>query len=252
MRLNSDDPVEIGIAAVDGSWRLPAELIDLTGDGARLKVVGEALPASVGGQIAVWVVDHSTGIELPIEARLSHRHREGDAHVLGVQFVDLRTVGGLLQPVLGRKFNRRTAFRVTPGRHEGEVAVTLEGPPDREPAFGVGRMVDVSVGGVGLDAPLEFERAMRGRDPVEVSFHLPTAPGELVLDGRIVHRTLRAGIVRYGVMFTAAEDVDQRHAIEAIRAYVVRRQSELAEENELHNGGGIPLGALGPVARAAK
>ncbi|MEQ1566916.1 MAG: PilZ domain-containing protein [Myxococcota bacterium] len=253
IHLDANGGVDIVLSATDQSWRLPAELIDLSAGGANVRVKAEVpFTLTVGGPMTVWIADAATGIELPIGAKMLHRREEVGGRVVGLQWTDLRSVGGLLQPLFGRKFNRRGAFRVAPSRAESPLAVTLVAPPELRCPPTACAIVDISTGGIGVDAPLSFETDLQGRDTVQCLFRLPTASNMVIAAGRLVHRTLRGENVRYGLMFLHTEEDEFRPVHEAILNYVIKRQRELAEENELYNGGGIPLGALGPVGGRAQ
>lgn len=249
--MGGDKPVEIFLSAMDGDWRVPADLGNISAGGAQVKVpVEEPLLASVGKTLTLWLIDHASGIELPIEARLVHRGEQGAIRVLGLEFVDLRTVGSLLHPVIGKMFNRRGAFRVVSSKAEGPLPITLLAPPDLNVPLQVGAMVDVSTGGMAVDVPLAFEDSLSGRETVECLFRLPAQPQSSAASGRILHRTLRAdNTVRYGIQFQNTDDTAFRRTHDALLGYVIRRQREMAEEHELTHGTGIPLGALSRTRR---
>lgn len=241
-----EEPVQVLLTAMDGSWRMSAVLDDLRSDGCRLRAgADQVLTAEIGARVTLWLVEEESGIELPLESRVQSHKSDDRGQVVDLAFLDLRTVGGLLQPLVARRFNRRSAFRVKPGRYEGPFAVTLVAPPDVEAPLTTGTLVDVSTHGLAVDMPVAFEQAMTGRDRVEVLFRLPTSQGSLVANGRIAHRTVRGDVVRYGLQFLNVEAPEFQRTHDTILAYVIRRQREMAEENELMNGGTIPLGALG-------
>ncbi|MEQ1508573.1 MAG: PilZ domain-containing protein [Myxococcota bacterium] len=238
--------MEILLAAMDGTWRVPAELVDVAARGARVKVrLDQVVPAAVGKSLTVWLVDKTAGIELPIEAKLVHRREDPDGRVLGVEFIDLRTVGGLLHPVLGRALNRRAAFRVNPARSEGKVKVMLVAPPHLVVPMEAGTLVDVSTGGLAVDAPIAFEIGLEGTELFDVMFKLPQSDVTITASARIQHRTLlQDKVVRYGAQFLNTDDPAFRKNHDTILGYVIRRQREMAEEHELNHGVGIPIGAL--------
>jgi PilZ domain len=241
-----EQPVRVVLTSMDGQWRIGAVLDDMRGDGCRLRASGDqAVTETIGTSVTLWLVEEESGIELPIESKLSRHTRDDRGHVLDLAFTDLRTVGGLLQPLLARRFNRRSAFRVKPGRYEGPYAVTLVAPADVEVPLTTGALVDVSTRGLAVDMPASFEAAMTGKERVEVLFRLPTSQGSLVANGRIAHRTVRGELVRYGVQFLNVETPEFQRTHDIILSYVIRRQREQAEEHELMHGGTIPLGALG-------
>lgn len=237
---------QISVAGIDGDWRVPAELINLTSNGAQLRLaLAHAFPAPVSKTLTIWLCDKDSGISLPIEARLTHRREEGSNRVIGVSFVDQRTLGSLLHPLLGPIFNRRASLRVSPSKREGALTVALNTPsqPTEHPEEGI--IVDISTGGLAIDAPITFEDQLAGRDCLEASFQLPGREPLLTTSLRIVHRTLRAeGVVRYGGQFLDTNSSAFHDTHDAILSYVIRRQREMAEEHELMSGEGIPLGAL--------
>lgn len=240
-----DGAVQLLLSAMDGDWRVPAEPLDLTSRGARMKMsLDHPVPAAVGRSLTVWLVDKVTGLELPIEAKLVHRREEGGSRIVGVEFVDLRSVGGLLHPVLGRILNRRAAFRVTPAQ---PIPVTLVPPPDLNAPLEVGTLVDISTGGLAIDAPIAFEEKLGEYEDIECLFRLPGLQNTVCAASKILHRTLKGDeTVRYGVQFLATDDPAFAQTRDAILGYVIRRQRDLAEEHELTFGTGIPIGALRP------
>jgi c-di-GMP-binding flagellar brake protein YcgR len=250
-RVSAEGGHEIFLSGLAGEWKVPAELVNLTAGGAQLRVsVEHQFPAAVARSLTVWLCDRGSGIELPIEAKLVHRREEGANRVLGVSFLDLRTLGGLLHPMLGKIFNRRAALRVSPSRLEGRIGITVVAPPSTSLPQEEGLLIDLSTGGLAMDVPLTFEEGLAGQDTVDVHFRLPATPGPLSTAARIVHRTLRNdGVVRYGVQFLHTEEESFKSTRDAILGYVIRRQREMAEENELMGGGGIPLGALSKARR---
>jgi hypothetical protein len=246
-RRSGDSEVRILLSASQGDWRGPVAPLDLTSRGARLlQDAAETVPAPVGGDVTLWLCDGQTGVELPIAARLVSRRDEADSRILGVDFVDLRSVGGLLHPVLGRVMNRRTAFRVTPSADRTPILVTLAAPPELDLPLEVGVMIDISTGGLAIDVPLSFEAGLGGFDGLECLFRLPGVESSVSASARIVHRTLRGHRVRYGVQFTAASSPTFVDTHDAILGYVIRRQRQMAEEYELANGTGVPAEALRP------
>ena len=248
-RRHGDGPVEILLSATRGDWRGTVAPLDLTSTGARLRQnATDPVPVPVGGEVTLWLCDGQTGVELPIAARLMSRREEGDVRVLGVDFVDMRSVGGLLHPVLARVMNRRTAFRVTPQADRPPVLVTLAAPPELDRPLEVATLVDISTGGLAIDVPQAFEAGLGGYDRLECLFRLPGVPDSLSASARIVHRTFRPPVVRYGIQFSAADSPTFQATHDAILGYVIRRQQQMAEEYELANGTGIPAEALRPHA----
>jgi hypothetical protein len=246
-RRTRDGVVRIFLSATRGDWRGPVEPVDLTSRGARLRQDGaHPVPVPVGGDVTVWLCDGQTGVELPIAARLVSRREEGEERILGVDFVDLRSVGGLLHPVLGRVMNRRSAFRVTPSGDRPPILVTLASPPELDLPLEMGVLIDISTGGLAVDVPLAYEAGLGGFDRLECLFRLPGIDTSLSASARIVHRTLRGQQVRYGVQFSAADSPTFEATHDRILDYVIRRQQQLAEEYELANGTGIPPEALRP------
>ncbi|MEZ4237806.1 MAG: PilZ domain-containing protein [Myxococcota bacterium] len=244
-RRTGDGEVTIWLSATDGDWRGQVAPLDLTSRGARLRQdPADPVPVPVGGEVTLWLCDGQTGVELPIAAQLVSRREEGDARILGVDFTDLRSVGGLLHPVLGRVMNRRTAFRVTPQADRPPIGVTLAAAPELDLPLEMGVLVDISTGGMAVDVPLAFEAGLGGYDRLETLFRLPGLDGSLSVSGRIVHRTLRGDRVRYGVQFTMAESPTFQDTHDAILNYVIRRQQQMAEAYELEHGTGIPAQAL--------
>lgn len=240
-----DGTVKIFLSAAVGDWWTPVEPMNLTARGAQFRQdPSHPTPAPVGGELTVWLCEESTGIELPITAKLVHRREEDDGRVLGVDFVDLRSVGGLLHPVLGRAMNRRAAFRVTPNPHHAPIHVTLGAPPELDLPLEIGTLIDISTGGLAIDVPPSFERALGSYDRLECLFQLPGVPESLAVTVQVVHRTLKADHIRYGVRFAHAESPAFRHTHDAILGYVIRRQQQMAEEHELLHGTGIPAQAL--------
>jgi c-di-GMP-binding flagellar brake protein YcgR len=249
VRMDDSTTADIVLTGASSSWRVDAELVDLSAGGASVRVHSDhMLQLTVGGTLTVWVADAASGIELPIGAKMVHRREDANGRVLGLQFTDLRTVGALLQPLFGQKFNRRGAFRVVPGRHEGPVNVTLYAPPELRQPPSACALVDLSTGGMAVDVPVAFETGLQGHEQLQLVFRLPTGSASLIADGRVVHRTLRGELVRFGIQFQHTDEADFRPVHDAILAYVIKRQRESAEEFELNGGGGIPLGALGRVA----
>ena len=241
---------EISIASVSGDWRVPAELVSLTSGGAQLKISAEhALPAAVSRSLMVWLCDKGSGISLPIEARLVHRREEAGQRVLGVNFLDQRTLGGLLHPLLGPIFNRRASLRVAPSKREGRVPVLLSAPPELGLPQEEGSLVDISTGGLAIDLSTRFEEGLSGHDSVGISCRLPATGERFSAPVRIVHRTLKGDLIRCGCQFLETEAPSFKHVHEAVLGYVIRRQREMVEEHELMSGEGIPLGALSRAGR---
>jgi c-di-GMP-binding flagellar brake protein YcgR len=219
-------------ASSDGRGRIEAELSDLSIKGAQVRIVNESkVPAPVGGELHLWLVDRITRVEAAVTARVVHRREEVGKRVIGLEFTDRHASERLLQAPLARLFNRRAAFRATPDPADGPVAVTVLAPREARLPLEVGALVDVSTGGLCVDVALAFERGMAAADLVEVVLRLPGTEVPVTTHGRIRHRSLRSdGRVRYGIEFARKEEPGFHRSYESIVQYVLRRQREMSSE----------------------
>lgn len=225
---DDEDPLEVFVSQADGGRRTEAALVNLAVGGALVRVAaGSELRVPVGGVLMAWLVDRRSGIEVPMEARLVHRREEAAVRTLGLEFLDRKAAEGLLTPSLARMFNRRSAFRVRPDPHE-LIRVTLQGPALARLPLADAVLVDLSTGGLSTDVPVGFEAGMADHDEVECLFLPPGTQMPVSVPSRVRHRTLRGDRVRYGVMFADPDAPAFQRTFDAILAYVLRRQREMA------------------------
>jgi hypothetical protein len=214
------------IAMPDGR-RVEVELVELTPRSARCSVQREVLlTAAVGDPVTLWLVHARLRLDHPVPARLVHRSDHAERSTLGFEFTDPDALRAVLHPSLAHAFDHRASIRVPV-----EGPVTLVPPRDGRVALEVGRLHDLSVGGLAAEVSASFEEAMVGRALVQCLFRLPGDDAQLSVAGRIRHRTLLPdGRIRYGILFVESEDTRLDAVRDAIVAWLARTGAGLRSD----------------------
>lgn len=209
-----------------GQDAMPGVVVDVTVEGAGVRFPLSTAPTvAMGAEVELEFGSRRERV-LTVAARVRFRREEESYRRYGLEFIDRELVERQLPPALARLFNRRGAFRVRP--EDGQVIeITLEGFLD---SGGVERttvaLVDLSVTGMAVTVPHEFEEKFAGNVDVRVSFELPGYNDLLNLGATIHYRKLLDDGVHYGIGFNPQRTANFTRQRKAIMDYVVKRYRE--------------------------
>ena len=230
--------LEVSVRA-SGRPSFSGQAVDLSVDGAGLRVLSLGFPPSAGPVLGVGEETELTLTfaalkkELVVSARVTNRTDEEESRRYGFQFTNRQQLEEQLWPALYRFFNRRAAYRVEPAP-DCPVEVTLErtsgGMRVQAP------LLDISAGGMGLRVPAEAESAFAESDRIRVSTSLPGCREPLNLTAIIRNRRLAGAEVHYGLEFDWPGTENRQRQQDAIIAFVMKRQrADLAQKSAAHN-----------------
>lgn len=160
----------------------------------------------------------------PIDLAASAHARvdDGLASTYEMWFVDAAAAQTLLVPHLRSIFNERSAHRVQPEASR-PVSVVLE--DDRRALRVHGRVVDVSVHGIGVRLTSAGESSLASSWQVRLSLRLPgSSKPPVVVDGRIRQRRSHGKEVVLGVEFDAPMSAEARAHREELAGWVLELQ----------------------------
>ncbi|MFQ5937620.1 MAG: PilZ domain-containing protein [Acidiferrobacterales bacterium] len=233
-RVTPDQPhsLDITVETADGET-FPAELLDLTVEGAGTRFRREAGPTLAIGQGA-RLTFKSARFRRPIHVHAKVRSRVElgafRSYRYGFEFDERDELQRQLSGEIHRLFNQRLAYRVEPDPADpvdAEITLDLGDPPllsASDDFRAHGRVRDLCASGTAILVDRSVETTLAATDLVAVSFQLPTSGVELQFSAWIRHRELQGERVCYGLEFDA--DRSQRFNTQQgeIMKYVKRRQ----------------------------
>ncbi len=218
-----EDALEVELNSPTGK-PVRGEVVDMSSSGAGVLFSREVAPALAIGESATLLFTSpilpkplEVCAELVARTELETSRRYAFKFVKQQMFRDLR---------LHRLFNRRSTYRVAPGRDELiEVRLQVFGN-DHSQVLPVARCKDISATGIGLETDIGTDTALKDVELVEVSFDLPGSKTTQTLLARIVHRRLEEGAVLFALQFDTEQSRDFSGQQDDITVYVMRRQRE--------------------------
>ena len=177
------------------------------GDAVKLSVSSPALPHPIA--LATRVV--SRGEAEPFRTYGLELQRRSDAE---------REMARAYLNLIGR----RSAFRAEFGPEE-EVAISVLAQALGESHELIGRLLDISIGGVRMRLKADAERILHRVDSLEIRFALPGREERLSFAAAIRHRVADPGGVAYGVRFDAERSPDFVEQLEQVSEFVMQRAS---------------------------
>ncbi len=218
-----EDALEVELKSSTGEL-IRGEVANVSSIGASVLFNREVAPALAMGE-STTLLFTSTILPKSLEvcAELVARTELETSRAYAFQFI---TQLLFRDPKVDRLFNRRSMFRVAPGRDELiEVRLRVLGN-DHSQALPVTLCKDISSNGIGVETDVGTDTALKDVELVEVSFDLPDSKTTQTLLAWIVDRRLAEGAVLYGLQFDAEQSRDFSGQQEHITTYVMRRQRE--------------------------
>jgi len=162
----------------------------------------------------------------PVEAPCLVRHRAelDEGRLYGLEFVEPEKLLRKLPRALARLFNQRSTYRVQPPPGD-MIKVVIEGKQLLSPIIGVLR--DVSIHGISIQVPYMIENLLMKVEQVKAVFRLPGISEKLDFSGKIMHRHLIAGGIRYGLYFDPRRTPGFEKKRDALQKYVDERRRDL-------------------------
>lgn len=207
------------------------------------EVPGRLLDASKGGLAAAFARESDPGLEPGVRARakirllwldrtldaglveIKHRTEEDDRIRYGFQFADPGILAAQLDPSLWPYFNQRAAFRVQPDP-ASLIEVTLEW----EGGSAVGRLSDLSTGGMGLT--LDPETDLPREAGLSISFAIPGRESPMRFTGVVRNMRPQGEHRCYGIQFVEEVARTFRTQQQGIASYVMQRQQEALRDRK--------------------
>ena len=138
-----------------------------------------------------------------------------------VRYADTTDYDSLLNTGVGRRFNRRTSFRVEPAT-ERPITVTIKTKDGRDLT---GIAMDLSATGMALVVNGDID--LTSGQTLELGFSVQWDPKPLLFSGNVCYCGMRDGRMRYGVDFDAHRTVDFENVQDRLVDYVMTRQREI-------------------------
>lgn len=123
-------------------------------------------------------------------------------------------------------FNRRVGYRARPRSGEKIELRLWEYKTGPRESLLVTEMIDISVGGIGMIAPVHDDEILRDHTMIYISFQLPGTSEPRTVTARIISRTLQGNIVRYGLEFSEKLTPHWALVLKMITAFVDKRKYE--------------------------
>jgi hypothetical protein len=177
--------------------------------------------AALGDRATVSMVVDDVGGEHSAEGHLLSIHDEERGRKITIRYADVADYEALLATGVGRRFNRRTTFRVEPVP-ERPVAVTITAGDGGELR---GQAMDLSATGMAL--VVEGDMDLTSGQTLELTFSVRWDPKPLTFVGRVCYCGMRDGEMRYGIDFVAHQTPDFEDVQDRLVDYVMTRQREI-------------------------
>lgn len=201
--------VEVSVSTADGQ-AFPAELLDITIEGAGTRFLREAGPTLAVGQAATLTFK-SARLRRPIRVQAKVRSRVElgafRSYRYGFEFDGREELEQQLGGEIYRLFNQRNIYRVEPDPEQPiEAVIHLSEYDSATPASAAGfeahgHLKDLSTVGAAVLVDRRAESTLAATDLVELSFRLPGSGRALRLTAWIRHRELQDEHVCYGLEF---------------------------------------------------
>lgn len=148
-------------------------------------------------------------------------HNDEHGSRVTLRYADVADYERLLATGLGRRFNRRSSFRVKPAiEHPIMVDIT-----DAEGVQFRGQAMDVSATGLALTIEGDFD--LTSGQVLALQFSVAWDPKPLKFAARVCYCGMRDGQMRYGIDFVAHQTVDFEDIQDRLVDYVMTRQREI-------------------------
>lgn len=227
-RTTPGSDLDLELAVLGSGGRLsPAELVDISGGGLRVRLPLDLHPAPQLGTV-LQLQFTSRLLLAPIVTPAVVLRTEDDSFrpITGLQFLDWLGLTSAVPTELMSVFNLRSDQRLELDPQK-PTPVAVKAIERRVEVFGVLR--DISRGGLSFCTGLSDARAFASSSKVGLSFSLPQLDAPLALMGMIRHRHLLGGSVHFGVCFDPmfAANFGQQ---ERIAEYVSARMRQAIEQ----------------------
>ena len=157
-----------------------------------------------------------------VDATLKHLKNANNNIICRFQFADPSSLAKNIDISLMSYFNRREAFRVKPDINE-----PIEVDVDWNEGSTQGRVIDISLTGMGLGIKPELPEIPVNSEPFTLSFELPVSEKALMIKGTTVNPRPSGKIILYGIKYEWSKTENSYHQESMIKDYVIYRQREI-------------------------
>jgi hypothetical protein len=217
---NGDAPVTATLSTSGGS--ATGLLLEM---GSRtvglLFTSGELSRAALGDRATLSIVIDDAGGEHSAEGHLLSINDDERGRKITIRYSDVADYEALMTTGVGKRFNRRTTFRVEP-EPERPVPVVITVADGGELQ---GRAMDLSATGMALVVTGDMD--LTSGQTLELRFSVPWDPKPLYFVGRVCYCGMRDGEMRYGVDFVPHQTPDFEDIQDRLVDYVMTRQREI-------------------------
>jgi hypothetical protein len=157
-----------------------------------------------------------------VDATLKHLRNANNNVICRFQFADPSSLAKNLDISLMSYFNRREAYRVKPDINE-----PIEVDVEWNDGSTQGRVIDISLTGMGLGVTPEVTEIPGYPEPVTLSFRLPISEKTVMIVGTTVHPRPSGKIILYGIKYDWGQTENSYQQESVITSYVIYRQREI-------------------------
>lgn len=206
-----------------GRELLPGAIFNTSMNGAAIAFEPQRLPnLALNERVRLQLTMTQSKKIIMVDATLKHLKNANDNVICRFQFADPSSLAKNLDISLMSYFNRREAYRVKPDINEPiEVDVEWNGGSTQ------GRVIDISLTGMGLGVKPELTEIPSYPEPVTLSFRLPVSEKTVMIVGTTVHPRPSGKIILYGIKYDWGQTENSYQQESVITSYVIFRQREI-------------------------
>jgi hypothetical protein len=206
-----------------GRALLPGAIFNTSMNGAAIAFDPQRLPdLALNERVKLQLTMTESEKIIMVDATLKHLKHANNNVICRFQFADPSSLAKSLDISLMSYFNRREAFRVKPDINE-PIGVDVEWNGGSTQ----GRVIDISITGMGLGVKPEATEIPRRPEPVTLSFRLPISEKTLTIVGTTVHPRPLRKIILYGIKYDWNQTENPFQQETVITSYVIYRQREI-------------------------
>jgi len=146
--------------------------------------------------------------------------RKEDLRHIGLAFTDKEGLHAQLDAGFWKYFNRRRDYRVTPEKPRPRVQLHWR---DRELT---GVLTNICMRGLAVAFPPSTQVLLLPGVDVAAAFQIPSTEDQLSLKGQVVHRVVKQGSPRIGIILDHPATPSSQEAQDQIHEFVMKRQRD--------------------------
>lgn len=206
-----------------GRKLLPGAIFNTSMNGTAIAFDLQRLPPlAINERVKLQLSMPQSKKTIMVDATLKHLKNANNNVICRFQFADPSSLAKRLDISLMSYFNRREAFRVRPDINE-PIEVDIEWNAGSTQ----GRVIDISLTGMGLGLKPEVAKILSYAEPVTLSFRLPVSEKILMIGGTTVNPRPSGEIILYGIKYDWSQTENAYRQESVITSYVIYRQREI-------------------------